>query len=165
MTNCRQPRFHKKSQLLQLVDSQFFVDLQWIFHRISVGKWKNSYKMASISSKISVEVNSRLRGRSGILQQKITEKVDQLSTLKKNPTTVDSWLKKSRNSRFIVKSRLSTSRLGQCARKFFLHLFFYRDRLEALAGLIRPSRRKPKCDHTATRCHLLPLGVTGRDWS
>jgi hypothetical protein len=34
---------------------------------------------------------------------------------KKNPTTVDSWStfkKKSRNSRFIVKSRLSTSRLG-----------------------------------------------------
>jgi hypothetical protein len=33
---------------------------------------------------------------------------------KKNPTTVDSWStfkKKSRNSRFIVKSRLSTSRL------------------------------------------------------
>jgi hypothetical protein len=34
------------------------------FHRISVGKWKNSYKMASKSSKNSVEVNSRLRGRS-----------------------------------------------------------------------------------------------------
>jgi hypothetical protein len=41
-------------------------------------------------------------------------------------------------------------------------LFFYRDRLEALAGLIRPSRRKLKCDRTATRRHLLPLGVTGR---
>jgi hypothetical protein len=36
-------------------------------------------------------------------------------------------------------------------------LFFYRDRLEALSGLLRPSRRKPKCDRTATRRHLLPL--------
>jgi hypothetical protein len=35
-----------------------------------------------------------------------------------------------------------------------IQLFFYRDRLEALAGLIRPPRRKPKCDRTAT----------GRDW-
>jgi hypothetical protein len=42
-----------------------------------VGKWKSSYKMASKSSKISVKVNSRLRGRSEILQQlNILEKVD-----------------------------------------------------------------------------------------
>jgi hypothetical protein len=39
-------------------------------------------------------------------------------------------------------------------------LFFYRDRLEALPGLIRPPRRKPKCDRTATRRHdLLPLDI------
>jgi len=48
-----------------------------------VGKWKNSYKMASKSSKISVEVK-RLRGRSEILQQlTFFEKVDQLSTFQK----------------------------------------------------------------------------------
>ena len=47
----------------------------------SGGKWKNSYKMASKSSKMSVEVNSRLHGRSEILQQfTFFEKVDQLST-------------------------------------------------------------------------------------
>jgi hypothetical protein len=38
-------------------------------------------------------------------------------------------------------------------------LFFYRDRLEALPGLIRPPRRKPKCDRTATGRHLLPLDI------
>ena len=32
--------------------------------------------------------------------------------------------------------------------------FFYRDRLEALSELIRPSRRKPKCDRTATNRHV-----------
>jgi hypothetical protein len=53
--------FKKKSQLLQLVNRRLFVDFAADF---SVGKWKNSYKMASKSSKDSVEVNSRLRGRS-----------------------------------------------------------------------------------------------------
>jgi hypothetical protein len=86
--------------------------LLWIFHRISVGKW-NSYKMASKSSKFSVEVNSRLRGRSEILQKfTFFEKVDQLSTFKKSNDFRQLVKKKSRNSRFIVKSRLSTSRLG-----------------------------------------------------
>jgi hypothetical protein len=79
----------KKSQLLRLVDFSWI--LLWIYHRISMGKWKNSYKMASTSSKISVEVNSRLGGRSEIIQQfTFFEKVDQLSTSqKKNPATVD----------------------------------------------------------------------------
>jgi hypothetical protein len=64
-----------------------------------------------------------------------------------------------------------------------IRLFFYRDRLEALARLIRPPRRKPKCDRTATERdwtwlaprdatgHLnanwtfeLPPVATGRDW-
>jgi hypothetical protein len=50
----------KKSQLLQLVNCRLFVDFAVDF---SVGKWKNSYKMTSKSSKNSVEVSSRLRGR------------------------------------------------------------------------------------------------------
>jgi hypothetical protein len=37
-----------------------------------------------------------------------------------------------------------------------------RIRLEALSGLFRRSRRKPKCDRTATRRHLLPPVATGR---
>jgi hypothetical protein len=28
------------------------------------------------------------------------------------------------------------------------------EEVEALSGLIRPPRRKPKCDHTATRSHM-----------
>jgi hypothetical protein len=73
--DCRD--FKKKSQLLQLVDCRFFVDFAVDFYRISVGRWKNSYKMASKSSTISVKVNSRLRGRSEILRQStFLEKVD-----------------------------------------------------------------------------------------
>ena len=44
------------------------------------------------------------------------------------------------------------------------HFILLPGRLEALAGLFRPSRRKPKCDRTATRCNLAPLDVTGRVW-
>ena len=40
-----------------------------------------------------------------------------------------------------------------------LHSSTYRDRLEALPGLFRRSRRKPKCDRTATGRHLLPLDI------
>ena len=70
--------FLKKSQLLQLVNCRLFVDFAVDF---SVGKWKNSYKMASKSSKNSVKVNSRLRGRSSQLQQlTFFLKLDQLST-------------------------------------------------------------------------------------
>jgi hypothetical protein len=67
--------FSKKSQLLQLVaTSRFFVDFA---SSISVEKWQNSDKMASKSSKFSVTVNSRLRGRFEILQQlTFLEKVD-----------------------------------------------------------------------------------------
>jgi hypothetical protein len=32
--------------------------------------------------------------------------------------------------------------------------------VEALSGLIRPPRRKPNCNRTATRRHLLPLDAT-----
>jgi hypothetical protein len=68
--------FSKKSQLLQLVDCRFFVDFA---SSILVGKWQNSDKMASKSSKFSVKVNSRLRGRFEILQQlTILEKIDHI---------------------------------------------------------------------------------------
>jgi hypothetical protein len=112
LTNCRQSRFQKKNRNCcnLKVDSRFFVDFA-VHFPISVGKWNNSYKMASNSSKFSVEVNSRLRGRTEILQQftfwptancrlffKKSNDCRQLVTFKK----------KSRNSRFIVKSRLST---------------------------------------------------------
>jgi hypothetical protein len=80
--------FSKKSQLLQLVDCRFFVDFA---SSISVGKWQNSDKMASKSSKKIVKVNCRLRGRFEILQQlTFLEKVDHtVDFSKKNPTTVD----------------------------------------------------------------------------
>jgi hypothetical protein len=48
--------------------------------------------------------------------------------------------------------------------RIFIFILLPRIRLEALSGLIRPPRRKPKCDRTATRKHLLPLVATGRDW-
>jgi hypothetical protein len=83
----------KKSQLLQLVDSRFFVDFAVDFSSDFSGKMKEFVQNELKSSKISVEVNSRLRGRSEILQQfTFYEKVDQLST----------YLKKSNNCRQLV---------------------------------------------------------------
>jgi hypothetical protein len=85
--------FSKKSQKLQLVD------FSWILpHRL---QWQNSDKMSSKSSKCSVKVNSRLRGRFEILQQltflekvdhtvDFSKKIQRLSTSQtKNPATVD----------------------------------------------------------------------------
>jgi hypothetical protein len=100
------------SKVDQLSTVDFSWILLWIIHRISVGKWKNSYIIASKSSKNS-EVNSRLCGRSEILQHfTFFEKVDQLSTFFKKIQRLSTVGQLSRNSRFIVKSRLSTSRLG-----------------------------------------------------
>jgi hypothetical protein len=65
LTDCRQLYYSKKKRNCC---NRLTVNFSWIllliFNQISVGKWKNSYKMASKSSKNSVEVNSRLRGRS-----------------------------------------------------------------------------------------------------
>ena len=68
----------KKSHLLQLVDCRFFVDIAVDFSSDFSGKVEEFVQnMASKSSKITVKVNSRLRGRSEILQQLIfLEKVD-----------------------------------------------------------------------------------------
>jgi hypothetical protein len=66
-----------KSQLLQLVDCRFFVDFAVDFSSDFSGKVEEFVQMASKSSKISVKVNSRLRGRSEILQQlTFLDKVD-----------------------------------------------------------------------------------------
>jgi hypothetical protein len=71
-----------------------------------VGKWKNSYKMASKSSQFSVKVNSRLRGRSETLQQfTFFEKVDQLVDLKK---------KKSNDCRLLKKKSRDLSSKVDC---------------------------------------------------
>ena len=59
----------------------------------------------------------------------------------------------------------SSHTLGRIIPPFIILL--PRIRLEALSGLFRPPRHKPKCDRTATGRHLLTpvaIGHLNRDW-
>ena len=77
-------------------------------------------------------------------------------------TRVRSWILESRISDTITNTGVQITRTGSFTQPgtgspppFIL----LPGRLEALAGLFRPSRRKPKCDRTTTRRHLLIVGV------
>ena len=153
----------------------FFIGFQWENGRIRT-KWPQNLQ------KFPSKVNSQQRGRSEILQQlTFLEKVDHtvdygfkswpycrlwfqkltiLSTMvsKGDHRTVDFFKKNPATVDFSKRNHA------------IFDLFFYRDRLEALPGLIRPSRRKPKCDRTSTG-HLnrdwMPLDIwmpPGHDW-
>ena len=86
----------------------FFIGFQWENGRIRT-KWPQN--LQKFPSKLTVDYVADPRSCNSLL---FSRKLTNCRLKKKNPTTVDSWstfIKKSRNSRFIVKSRLSTSRL------------------------------------------------------